>query len=522
MSTSLEHLAAVAAAGVPGLAPVAVSPSPDDDADFRSAVVLDAEGRRWRVRAPVTPEAGVRLETEHLVLRSFTPAIRSRLPFLVPTAVAAVEDERLHAVVHSHIEGEPLGLDALARMAAHPDPAHHRHVPSAEPLPPLAVQLGRVLAAVHALPPSLVLDADLPSYTAGQCRERRLAELRRAEATGRVPAALVGRWERVLGDDAVWGFVPRVVHGDLQEDDLVISRGRVRGVTGWTDLHVGDPADDFAWLIGARDARFAAAVLEAYAGTCRDRTFRAPDADPDPHLLDRARLDAELAVARWLVRGTDRGDAATVADAERMLAALERDVSRAARGVAGTAPGGTAAPGAPHGAGGAAGAQDVTGSAAGRHHSAGDASGVSVSGLRPGTAGAAPGPGGTPGEACTPASGGAPGSGRRPASDGTPGPAGARTPGGSGAPGSSGAPGRTRAPGGSTLPRPSSPAAAAGVTASGDPRAGGADTEALDTGAVRGAAARARGSAAGEAPDAAPGRGGPGTGDPAQGRSTTR
>lgn len=338
VSTSLEHLAAVAAAGVPGLAPVAVGPSPDDDADFRSAVVLDASGRRWRVRCPLSPEASVRLETEHLVLRSFTPAVRSRLPFLVPTAVGTVEHGQLHAFVHSHIEGAPLGMDALVRMAADPDPEHHRHAPSAEPPPTLAVQLGRLLAAVHALPPALVLDADLPSYTAEQCRERRAVELRRAEDTGRVPRSLVRRWEQAVEDRALWQFVPRVVHGDLQEDDLVISRGRVRGVTGWTDLHVGDPATDFAWLIAVRDARLAQSVLEAYTAACRSTSFQAPEQVPDAHLLDRARLDAELALAQWLVRGMDRGRQEMVADAERMLAMLEQDLARRPRPAAPAAP----------------------------------------------------------------------------------------------------------------------------------------------------------------------------------------
>ena len=331
MSTSLEHLAAVAAAGVPGLAPVAVGPSPDDDADFRSAVVVDAAGRRWRVRCPLSPEASVRLETEHLVLRSFTPAIRSRLPFLVPTAVGSVEHGRLRAFVHSHIEGAPLGMDALVRMAADPDPEHHRHAPSAEPPPTLAVQLGRLLAAIHALPRTLVLDADLPGYTAEQCRERRAVELHRAGATGRVPESLLHRWEQAVEDRALWQFVPRVVHGDLQEDDLVISRGRVRGVTGWTDLHVGDPATDFAWLIAVRDVRLARSVVEAYTAACRSTSFRAPDRAPDPHLLDRARLDAELALAQWLVRGMDRGQQDMVADAERMLALLEQDLARRPR-----------------------------------------------------------------------------------------------------------------------------------------------------------------------------------------------
>ncbi|WP_229741589.1 phosphotransferase [Kocuria dechangensis] len=353
MSTSLEHLAAVAAAGVPGIAPVAVGPSPDDDADFRSAVILDAEGRHWRVRSPLSPEASVRLETEHLVLRAFTPAIRSRLPFLVPTAVGSVEHGHLHAFVHSHIDGVPLSIDALARMAADPDPDDLRHVPSADPPPTLAVQLGRILAAIHALPCSLVEDADLPGYTAEQCRERRLSELRRAEATGRVPEALLRRWAAILEDRQAWRFPTRVVHGDLQEDNLVIARGRVRGVTGWTDLHVGDPAEDFAWLIGARDTYLADTVIEAYAEACRTASFRAPDREPDAHLLERARLDAEFALAQWLMRGLDRGLDSVVADAEAMLARLEKDLARRAAAPT-AAPAPSPAATARDGAGGAA------------------------------------------------------------------------------------------------------------------------------------------------------------------------
>nr|WP_206064622.1 macrolide 2'-phosphotransferase [Kocuria sediminis] len=400
-------MAAVAAAGVPGLAPVAVGPSPDDDADFRSAVVLDAAGRRWRVRSPLSPEASVRLETEHLVLRCFTPAIRSRLPFLVPTAAGSVEDGHLHAFVHSHIEGAPLDIDELARMAAAPDPEHHRHVPSAEPPPTLSVQLGRLLAAIHALPQALVLDADLPSYTAEQCRQRRLVELGRAAATGRVPAALLHRWEQVLEDRAVWQFPPRVVHGDLQEDDLLISRGRVRGVTGWTDLHVGDPAGDFAWLLAARDARLAESVLEAYAAACRRTSFQAPDREPDPHLLDRARLDAELALAQWLVRAVDRGMDGLVADAEQMLDTLAQDVARrsaaearaTAQAAAPAPPQGTA-PGPAPGTGARTAGEPVVSDGQsgdrGPGHSTGDGPGDSIG---DGTAGGVPRPAAGPGRA---------------------------------------------------------------------------------------------------------------------------
>ena len=59
-------------------------------------------------------------------------------------------------------------------------------------------------------------------------------------------------------------------------------------------------------------------VLEAYAHTRRDA--------PDRHLLRRARLSGELAVARWLLHGTTTGDEGVVADAVAMLRELDAEL----------------------------------------------------------------------------------------------------------------------------------------------------------------------------------------------------
>ena len=108
--TTPELLAAVAAAAVPGVAPVATGPSPDDAADFRSCVVQDSEGRRWRVRSPLNTEASMRLENEHLVLQAFTPSVRSRLPFHLPTVAGSVAQDGLRTFVYSHLPGHTLSL----------------------------------------------------------------------------------------------------------------------------------------------------------------------------------------------------------------------------------------------------------------------------------------------------------------------------------------------------------------------------------------------------------------------------
>lgn len=315
MNSSLEHLAAVAAAAVPGLLPVSVGPSPDDDADFRSAVVADSSDRRWRVRSPRTAEAALRLAAEHSVLRGFSPALRARLPFHIPTVAGSIDDDGRRTLVYTHLPGAPVPIDDLMDLG---DAAPTRpQPPSAQPVPPVAVQLGSVIAAIHGLPRAMVMDADLPAYSAEQCRRRMLNELDQAATTGRIPAALLRRWESALEDRTLWRFSTHVVHGDLHEDNLVVHGNRVTAVTGWSDVHVGDPATDLAWLIGASDPAFAEAVAAAYT--------RARGVDPDPHLLRRAHLEAEFALARWLVRGLSRDLPDLVQDAEHMLRVLEKD-----------------------------------------------------------------------------------------------------------------------------------------------------------------------------------------------------
>ncbi|WP_159826691.1 macrolide 2'-phosphotransferase [Arthrobacter sp. 9AX] len=295
------ELAAVATAAVPGLTPTAVSSAPDDPADFDSALLLDSEGKRWRVRSPRHAEASARLETEFLVLRAFAPAIRAELPFLMPTVAGSVRLGTLSTFVYSHLAGSTRSVEELT---AGPDV--------------LAREIGVALAAIHDLPRSLVSNADLPSYTPNEFRQRRLNELDQAATTGKIPPALLLRWEHALEDVSLWRFNPSVVHGDLHEDNLLVEGQRVTAVTGWTDLRIGDPADDFAWLVASNEQDFVDAVLNAYTGGRKDTV--------DNHLLRRAALSAEFALAQYLVKGIASDDSSMVSEAEEMLETLARDI----------------------------------------------------------------------------------------------------------------------------------------------------------------------------------------------------
>ncbi|MHA7241108.1 phosphotransferase [Arthrobacter sp. TMS1-12-1] len=294
------ELAAIASAAVPGLAPTGVAGAPDDAADFDSALLVDDAGKQWRVRSPRHAEASMRLETELQALRAFTPAVKAELPFLIPHMAGSVRQGELSTFVYSHLAGTTRPLDALTAGG---------HT--------MAQELGRVIAAIHALPEEMVQRADLPTYEADEYRQRKLNELDQAATTGKIPSVLLRRWEHALEDVSLWRFSPTVVHGDLHEDHLLISAGRVSAVTGWTDLCVGDPAEDFAWLAAAEDTAFVDAVYAAYA---------AATTAVDPHLSRRAALAAEFALAQWLVRGVALDDAVMIDEAEDMLATLEADV----------------------------------------------------------------------------------------------------------------------------------------------------------------------------------------------------
>ncbi|HET8878583.1 MAG TPA: phosphotransferase [Arthrobacter sp.] len=296
------ELAAVATAAVPGLTPTAVSSAPDDPADFDSALLLDSEGKRWRVRSPRHAEASTRLETEFLVLRAFTPAIRAELPFLMPTVAGTVRQGSLSTFVYSHLAGATRSVEELSGGS-----------------PALAWEVGAALAAIHDLPHALVSNADLPSYTPNEFRQRRLNELDQAATTGKIPPLLLRRWEHALEDVSLWRFNPCVVHGDLHEDNLLVDGDRVTAVTGWTDLRIGDPADDMAWLVASNDQDFVDSVLAKYSASRRDA--------PDAHLLRRAALSAEFALAQYLVRGLAADDQDMVREAESMLALLAEDVA---------------------------------------------------------------------------------------------------------------------------------------------------------------------------------------------------
>ncbi|KGM09237.1 aminoglycoside phosphotransferase [Cellulomonas bogoriensis 69B4 = DSM 16987] len=302
MPRSALTLAALATVAVPRMDVLDARALPTSG-DVDAALVFDATGGRWVVKAPRTAAAGAALEAEVALLEALVDHVDAgRLPFEVPrTAGFAELPDGGRAVVHPQLKGHALRLERLG------------------PGPGLAAALGRAIAALHELPTSTVEAAGLPVYDAEAYRQRRLSEVDEAARTGRVPASLLRRWERALEDVAMWRFRPTVVHGDLSAEQVLCSADEPRSIVGWSEGKVADPADDLAWLLVAAPPEAVDPILEAY-------TLRRTE-NADRYLADRALLAGELALARWLLHGVRTRDAEVVDDAAAMLVDLDEQIA---------------------------------------------------------------------------------------------------------------------------------------------------------------------------------------------------
>ena len=311
------HLAAIVSAGIPGIYPVGAQELPDAVRGYDAAVIQDSAERRWRVLAPQDAETSIRLEAEHLILQSFTPALRARLPFAVPTVAGTVPYEGRSIFIYTYVPGKTYSINNLAALNAQVARAAGAHRD-------LAQEIGTDIATLHVTPEDIIYEADLPSYSAEELRVRKASELERAAASGHIPADLLHYWRMLLSPEhPMWQFRPRVVHGSLDSEKLVLNRGKVVEVTGWSELHVGDPAIDFAWLYSCEDTDFADRIIEIY----RQQMPQLPDA----YLAARAEFYADFATARWLLNGMNSGNDEMVQTALSIMLDIQDDLRATGR-----------------------------------------------------------------------------------------------------------------------------------------------------------------------------------------------
>jgi aminoglycoside 2''-phosphotransferase len=164
-------------------------------------------------------------------------------------------------------------------------------------------RLGRFLYDLHMIPPEYL---GLRAPGAATVREERRAEL--ATMRERVfpllsPAERAGfedRFDLYLGDDDLWRFATCVTHNDLGPEHILVGpAGDLAGVIDWEEAGIGDPAWDFAWLLGARPAAGERA-LAAYGGL------------PDAGFRERARFSFLLMPWHEVIYGLESSREASV------------------------------------------------------------------------------------------------------------------------------------------------------------------------------------------------------------------
>lgn len=299
MARSSLTLAASVTSALPRVGVVGVGMLTENTAGrFDCAVAELDDGRRVVVRAPVDASAATELAAQTRALRALTAGVRGLLPFDAPQLLGETGIGDSHAVVVDFLPG--YRVDAA-------------HLPAGRGA---ATSIGRALAAVHALPQSIVRDEGLPVRTPQQLRADAARTIDRSETTRRTPPTLIARWRRAIATDALWRFDSAVVLGGAGSASFLFedtSDGpAVTGVLDWHGFSVGDPAGDLQWLASAPHA--AVDVFDAYCAS----SSRAPDA----LVRQRARLYAELEFAGWLVHGHDLGSEEIVDDAMGLLSAL--------------------------------------------------------------------------------------------------------------------------------------------------------------------------------------------------------
>ena len=267
---------------------------------FDSALLTATSGDHFTIKLPRNASAGTALEVELRALSALTAEVRAKLPFEITQVVGETrETTGKRAVLFKFVYGDPSNPAQLSVGSK------------------LADSVARAIAAIHSIDRQVIDNAGLPNLSIAEILKLRISELDRIAATGRVPSALLTRWETALEDVSIFHFQTCVIHGGLNADSLLNLDDEVSGALGWSSLRVSDPAEDFAWIFGTGLHENNDALLRSYLSyrDVVDHGFKA-----------RAILYSELELGRWLLHGIAISDQAIIDDAVAMLSVLADEV----------------------------------------------------------------------------------------------------------------------------------------------------------------------------------------------------
>jgi aminoglycoside 2''-phosphotransferase len=248
LSSDHRDIAARLSRTFPDLGPVEIER--ELGTGFNSMAVQTTNGLVFRIaRAPGVAE-------RYVLERRVLPVIRDRLPVAIPEPRWVVERS----------EGFPFGVSGYPML---PGPPLTKETFDKRNAQPLAFDVAALLLAMHSIPREALAPLDVPgpeprvghyrmlrSETAPALRERLSpAEYERIDAW----------WESFLNDPRVHDFEPRLSHGDLWYENMLVDDGATRftGVVDWEHVSLMDPVLDFSTQLHLGE-RFLALVIDAY------------------------------------------------------------------------------------------------------------------------------------------------------------------------------------------------------------------------------------------------------------------
>jgi aminoglycoside phosphotransferase (APT) family kinase protein len=283
-------LAALAADAVPGKN-FRHFQRPEGQTDLELLRLWDDQGSSYELKAPANPAGERELATELSVLkvlRNFS----SDLPFEIPELLGQTTD------------ADGVRISVLTLLGGS-EPDLTKFGPGA-----FSKSFAQAMAALHSLENAKVIEAGLPDYLATQILHNKVTELDRIADTGRVPSALLQRWEQALEDVGLFRFHPTIIHGAINQESVLVEAQILTGLTNWSSLSVSDPAEDFQWLIAG-----------ALHSTAEDTilNYRALRPQADENIAQRAVLYSELELGSWLAHCIQEGDPERIAQAEDLI-----------------------------------------------------------------------------------------------------------------------------------------------------------------------------------------------------------
>ncbi len=265
---------------------------------FSAAVLTDADGIQYVVREARGAKGNLFLATETHCLRAVKSS--GTLPFRVPNLISETTTTSGRSLqILEFVYGATVTLEGLSAGD------------------PLLRSIGLAVASIHNLNLDKIRASGVPEFSPADIRVSRTADLDRAASTGRIPAALLQRWESALEDLDLFRFQPAAVHGNVTTGSVLELDGSVSGVVGWSNLHIGDPAEDFVTFAANLDTEPLDAVKFAY--------FELRE-DADSNLAQRSTLYSELALATYLVNSLESGNTDDVEWATTELEILAKSV----------------------------------------------------------------------------------------------------------------------------------------------------------------------------------------------------